>query len=406
MHIEVVFPPPVDNGDYLTWCPVICSIRAADANTQVPVLLQNINNAVGRVVFFTDPQSQPADTLILNLPADGSAVNFYIGGKFQFPSKDDKDAGFEVIDSTTNTSLFTRRLMVRIRKNANILTANERNRLLRAFGVINTNGVFAEFRNMHLNSTSDEAHGNAGFLPWHRGYLLDLERELQNVDPGVTLPYWLFDNPSPNLFNRNFLGASDAMGNVAFNSSNPLLTWTTDGVVGVVRRPLFNTATAGAFVMNEVDTMRLGTDYADFVNMEGDPHGNAHVSFRGFLSSIGTAAKDPLFFLLHCNVDRLWAKWQWVNDRFGNNIPSYPFTGSAGSPNATRVGHNLLDSMWPWNGVISPPRPVNNPGGTFPERIPLAPGSAPIVKDMIDYQGKINANARLGFDYDDVPYEA
>ena len=39
-------------------------------------------------------------------------------------------------------------------------------------------------------------------------------------------------------------------------------------------------------------------------------------SFGGSISSIGSAARDPLFFLLHCNVDRLWAKWQWLNQRY------------------------------------------------------------------------------------------
>jgi hypothetical protein len=39
-----------------------------------------------------------------------------------------------------------------------------------------------------------------------------------------------------------------------------------------------------------------------------DPTGR--VRFGGSIRDPTTAAKDPLFFLLHCNVDRLWAKWQ------------------------------------------------------------------------------------------------
>jgi len=42
--------------------------------------------------------------------------------------------------------------------------------------------------------------------------------------------------------------------------------------------------------------------------IEIDPHGYAHTSFGGWISSVPTAAKDPLFFMLHANVDRLWAK--------------------------------------------------------------------------------------------------
>jgi len=33
-----------------------------------------------------------------------------------------------------------------------------------------------------------------------------------------------------------------------------------------------------------------------------------------------------------------------------------------------------------------------------------APGLMPKVSDMLDLQGRISATARLGYDYDDVPF--
>ena len=57
---------------------------------------------------------------------------------------------------------------------------------------------------MHTNVSSPQAHGAPGFLPWHRAYILDLERELQAIDPSVALPYWRFDRPAPNLFTLDF----------------------------------------------------------------------------------------------------------------------------------------------------------------------------------------------------------
>ncbi len=81
---------------------------------------------------------------------------------------------------------------------------------------------------------------------------------------------------------------------------------------------------------NETQTLALGNQYAAFRSLEGNPHGSAHTSFGGSISSIPTAAKDPLFFLLHCNVDRLWAKWQWLNRRFDvTDIDAYRFRGIA-----------------------------------------------------------------------------
>jgi tyrosinase len=107
-----------------------------------------------------------------------------------------------------------------------------------------------------------------------------------------------------------------------------------------------------------------------------------------------------LFFLLHCNVDRLWAKWQRQNARFDSTVAA-SFFGDPNNP----VGHNLADTMWPWNGITTPPRPPTAPGGTLaPSPCVSAPGGQPRVRQTFDYHGSINAASRLGFDYDDVQF--
>lgn len=134
--------------------------------------------------------------------------------------------------------------------------------------------------------------------------------------------------------------------------------------------------------------------------MENDPHGSAHMSFGGSISSIGTAAKDPLFFLLHCNVDRLWAKWQRLNGRFDAALAA-SYDSTPPSP----IGHNLPDTMWPWNGITGPPRPPTAPGGGLRSSpCASAPGPTPRVRSSLDYQGSINPLSREGFDYDDVRF--
>jgi tyrosinase len=163
-------------------------------------------------------------------------------------------------------------------------------------------------------------------------------------------------------------------------------------------------------VSDEATTLALGGtthQYAQFRNLEGDPHGSAHVSFTGAIQSIGTAATDPVFFMLHANVDRLWAKWQWLNHRFDvTKTSTFTPLGSAASPGAALIGHNFQDTMWPWNQVTGPPRPLTAPGGRFPPSLlTSAPGLTPRVGDLIDYQGVRTPGTRLGFDYDDVPFE-
>ena len=44
------------------------------------------------------------------------------------------------------------------------------------------------------------------------------------------------------------------------------------------------------------------------------------------------------------------------------------------------------------------------PGGAMPDSACVkAPGSKPLVSDLLDYRGVVTAASRLGFDYDDVP---
>jgi tyrosinase len=406
MNVELQINNSVSpTARFVTWAPSPCRIRVTNPSgaTTPTVNVQITGKSVtggGAVVFRKSTTGTFSTSLTLPVPINGTSVAFFVAGRFPQASVNNGDV---TIEARTGTTLVgSVKVMVRIRKNANTLKTAERDRFVAAFAKLNNQGLgrFADFRNMHTNTSSPEAHGRPGFLPWHRAYLLDLERELQAIDPSVALHYWRFDQPAPNLFKREFIGVSDSVGTVLFSPGNPLQFWVTDGVQGINREPFFDTATQPAFVNSEAQTLALGTQYPSFRTMEGNPHGSAHVSFDGSISSIGTAARDPLFFMLHCNVDRLWAKWQRLNGRFD---PAQ--AASYDSAAANRIGHHLPDTMWPWNGVTSPPRPPTAPGGTLaPSPITAAPGPQPRVQSTLDFQGRINALSRMGFDYDDVPF--
>ncbi len=254
MRAEITF-----NGNgtaaarYLGWAPAPAEARLSDptgAAGPVTVRLQNQSTTQGgQVVFFSAVPDTARDDLQLTLPVAGTPVQFFLAGRFQRPSSADGDANVQIVNTADNQVIGTTSLMVRVRKNANSLTAAERNRLLAAFASLNNAGMgrFADFRNVHSSAGDPEAHQNAGFPPWHRAFLLDLERELQQIDPSVALPYWRFDEPAPNLFTRDFMGVTDpSTGRVLFSATNPLQFWATDGVIGIVRRPRFNTQTQRA----------------------------------------------------------------------------------------------------------------------------------------------------------------
>lgn len=400
-------------SNYVSWTPSPAVVRLTDtggATGPVDVVLRNEQEGVGgQLVFYASPGAAPSPTLAVQLPLDGSPVAFRVGGKFGAPSVADRDAAIAVTVAGAPAPLVVLRLMVRVRKNADKLTPPERERFIAALAALNDRGAgrFRELRQIHSEVVWNEAHGHAGFLPWHRAYLLDLERELQAIDPSVSLPYWRFDEPAPNLFSPRFLGAAAANGQVTFAADNPLQFWSTDSGAGIVREPSFDTATESVGTLSEAQTLGVSDKFFRFTRLETGPHGAAHMACGGFLADGHNAPRDPLFFLLHGNVDRLWAKWQWLNKRHDvTDVDTYPNLGAA-APGSDELGRHLRDTMWPWNQDSNPPRPtIPPPGGALAESpILAAPGATPTVGAMIDYQGVRNPAHRLGFDYDDVPYE-
>lgn len=392
---------------FVSWAPSPCQIRVTDpAGAAVPGVTVQITGKSaaggGVIVFRKGTTGLFSNSISLTTTATGIGGPFFVAGKFGSPSTNNGDVSIQATIAGKGAGSLP--IMVRVRKNANKLTPAERDRFVAAFAQLNNHGAgrFSDFRDMHTAVSSPQAHGAPGFLPWHRAYLLDLERFLQAIDPSVTLPYWRFDQPAPNIFTLDFLGKSDPLGTVNFSPSNPLRFWVTDGVPGINRRPKFSTNVAPPGLFNESQTLGLGTVYADFRDMEFNPHGNAHTSFGGSISQIPTAAKDPLFFMLHCNVDRLWAKWQ---KKFSRYDPAQAASFDSNLPGGNPIGHNLGDTMWPWNGITGGSRPPTAPGGPMPAGPTVtAPGPKPRVQDSLDYHGSVKSQDAMGFDYDDVPF--
>ncbi|HTI11600.1 MAG TPA: tyrosinase family protein [Puia sp.] len=418
MSIEIKINGQRVNAAYIGWTPQPCTIRLTTPQAQaVAILLKSVPGQPGGgdVKFFTSRNGQESPTLNLTLPADGSEVVFFIGGKTA--SKKDQDVSVTVTDAVTGTVLGQQSLMVRVRKNANTLTDEERDRFLTAFVKLNlSQGVlnYEIYRKMHDENADREIHTfndavpRCSFLPWHRAYILDLERQLQKFDPSVALPYWKFDEPAPKLFTEDFMGARTNTGTVRISTSNPLFSWKIDNRTGIVRQPRFHELTEPALVSTDEQTVALGTDFLSFRAMEGDPHGYAHTSFSSSapLFHPDTAPQDPLFFLLHCNVDRIWAVWQSMNNRYDLTNPLTYTRQGAFTPGTSKqtIGDYLEDTMWPWNGVARHPQPSTHPGGPFP-KLPFTstPSATPIVKENIDYQG-YNGGAPSYADYEKITF--
>ncbi|MGW7462885.1 tyrosinase family protein [Streptomyces sp. NPDC054797] len=127
--------------------------------------------------------------------------------------------------------------------------------------------------------------GTQRFLPWHRIYVFGLEEFLRTTHPNLRVPYWDFAN----------------------DHSRPDWVWQPPDVE---RHP---PGEQGGSLPDQatIDTILLKSTYTDFTtSLEFDAHNGVHNWCNGTISDIALAAKDPIFWLLHANVDRIWDTWQ------------------------------------------------------------------------------------------------
>lgn len=268
------------------------------------------------------------------------------------------------------------------RKNVNTLTPAEKENYIKAVKALKASGKYDQYVKWHtdagMHSTPPEvppgvrnaAHRGPAFFPWHREFILRFERDLQAEVPGVSLPYWdwaedaALPNPeSAPVWGDDLMGGNGDPGNgnlvktgpFAYNPADPN-TWTIvdeggNPAGGLQREFGVNIATlpaqadvSGALAEVPYDSPPWDTSSnPSFRNrLEGwiagpQLHNRVHVWVGGSMLPM-TSPNDPVFFLHHCNVDRLWAEWQAQH-------PGEGYLPAAGGPE----GHNLNDPMYPWD---------------------------------------------------------
>ena len=160
-------------------------------------------------------------------------------------------------------------------------------------------------------------HGTPLFLPWHRAYLYFFERALQDLVPGVTLPWWdwtiAHDVGVPASY-------ADPTANGAPNplASSPIQPTGREpgGSDHTVRQPGAPDAPPLPEPAQVQAVLALG-DFVDFQTQLEDIHNGIHVWVGGTMSDISTAAYDPLFWAHHAMIDRIWRLWQLAHPHAG-----------------------------------------------------------------------------------------
>jgi subtilisin family serine protease/outer membrane protein OmpA-like peptidoglycan-associated protein len=142
------------------------------------------------------------------------------------------------------------------------------------------------------------------FLPWHRMYVYYFERICRSVlqDDSFTLPYWNYTSgstrlPAPLRDPSSPLFSADR--NPGPNQGRPIDEGQAPGTVSAqaVLRLRNYAARGSAPGFNE--------------SLDQRPHGVVHglVGNNRGMGTVPWAAQDPVFWLHHCNIDRVWASW-------------------------------------------------------------------------------------------------
>jgi tyrosinase len=177
-------------------------------------------------------------------------------------------------------------------------------------------------------------HASWFFLPWHRMYLSHFERivaatiEELGGPADWALPYWNYsDNANPNarklplaLTLPTMPGGADnplrEQNRLRGNNNEIVATPNEADVRTALIDPRFegpNIGGTAGFGGPQTGFMHSGGLGAPIGKLENTPHGTMHVAVRGFMGAFITAGLDPLFWLHHSNIDRLWVVWRKRN---------------------------------------------------------------------------------------------
>jgi hypothetical protein len=328
-----------------------------------------------------------------------------------------------------------------IRKNAKFLNATERENFVRACVLLKADivnpaapaaqqyskwdqyvAIHQEIQNAFApgSPSVNFGHGGSGaysFLSWHRYFLYRFELDLQSKVAGVMLPYWDWTDPA-SIMTDTFLGPNGTVSNEVRSgyfaadapgtgtNPTPAPAWWPAGLTGWRLHSAFGTpagplkraigALSGLPTATDLNQCLGKGTYPAFQNaLEGGvglasfPSQQMHNGLHGWWGGPGQMSLpsvspfDPIFYLHHCNIDRLWAMWQ-----ADGHASDYPVAG--GNPQ-----HNRNDIMYPWVGAT----PGYGTNASIAASIPMPDFSALGIQRNVD---TLDYRTAFGYTYDTI----
>jgi hypothetical protein len=235
----------------------------------------------------------------------------------------------------------------------------------------------------------EQVHYCYWFLAWHRAYIWVTERKIREIsgDQSFSYPYWNWssDRHIPQAFSRTDSPLAQAIrytpsrglrnDEVGYRPDDPGLKAL--GVAALDSR--FFIATSPGRIARSFGGIARPNSSGAYGNnaLENTPHGPVHVYVGGEnaqgdigdMTDFETAARDPIFFAHHGNLDRLWEKWRRdptrkgtepASDAFLNHL--FPFIWLDGSIIHVRAGDVLdtttLGYAYDYLDVFRPEAPI------------------------------------------------
>jgi tyrosinase len=311
-----------------------------------------------------------------------------------------------IIDSAESGGPFVQGAVLLSQEMPGLTTAELNNILIpqvpgfRIFGInqeVSTWDLFVlwHFLAMQLSSSPARplrnlAHGGPVFLPWHRMFLIRLEEELQRVtnDAETALPYWDWaadgelpaaEQPQAPLWDLLGETSGDVISGTLGSMRIRLVGFGMQ-LWSVQPRPLTRNAAADELAPSlpttaevawaldngsyDVAVWDAGADsfrnrIEGWLDPEAGPgfpplprnHNRVHVWVGGDMGP-GTSPNDPVFYLNHCNEDRIWESWM-----AREGLTYRPVEGDPDAPQ----GHRLEDQMVALLGDSLTPAQVLDP---------------------------------------------
>ena len=226
-----------------------------------------------------------------------------------------------------------------VRKNYRDLSTVERDRFLQALHHVKSTGIVDQFANEHASHFGHGIHRSSHFLPWHREFVRRFDDALQAFHPDITVPYWnstVDTSPSDPLWDNTFLGQFD-------------VAWGLNRALGSDTLPT---------PQRLQQTLGLNAYDLFWRDLEVNIHNPPHRWVAGVMGGIASPG-DPVFFLHHCWIDRVWAEWQVSLGHAGPAFftPSGPGAGlndplmGWATTAADVLDHHALDYRYDFEGL-------------------------------------------------------